>query len=201
MKIRILVVAAIGLVVIGVLLRAELGDASSQRGSLGSGTVATGVADSRNPGAPAVPLRIERPPTLPRPPHRAAASPESTETDRTRDEQRDAIEAHFRSERMDGAASAADTRRLEQALPGALPTGSSLRAVECRSTLCRIETGHTDLASAQEFLQRAFVAPDTAVLRGPGVSRISNELSASEPFVAVAYVARDGKPLPTTEIP
>lgn len=97
---------------------------------------------------------------------------------------------------------------LETGVRAVLPAESLVLSVECRNSLCRVETEHASLDEFQDFVQRAFLTHDsTRVSNGPVFVGLLAEPAQGEPVVAVAYVGREGALLPmpaaasTTESP
>jgi hypothetical protein len=139
-----------------------------------------------------------RPAQLPAPsaePDERSADPEAVPASSS-EEVRDQLERFHETEPVDTGAAAA-TERLARALPALLPAGSALRSVTCRATLCRIETSHSDLHQFQQFIGRAFMDPKTTLAAGPGFAGRLGETLPGQKLVTVAYVARDGKELPS----
>lgn len=83
-------------------------------------------------------------------------------------------------------------------LNSALPEGSSLRTMECRSRMCRIETSHTSIEHYQAFLQKAFWDPSTKLWNAHMISlALQGEASADGSLTIVSYLAREGADLPS----
>jgi hypothetical protein len=113
----------------------------------------------------------------------------------TGEEMRDHLEAAFAA---DPPAAARDLAQgLEDGARAALPAGSRVRSVECRASLCRIETEHAGLDDYRAFVQRAFFSHDAKqVSIGPVFANPPGEPRHGEPVVAVVYVGREGTVLP-----
>jgi hypothetical protein len=78
-----------------------------------------------------------------------------------------------------------------------LPSGSELRSIDCRKSMCRIETSHTDRRTFQEFVRKAFSDPATGVWNGGSFSGIvSDNSEPSGTVIVVSYLAREGSELP-----
>jgi hypothetical protein len=84
---------------------------------------------------------------------------------------------------------------IEEKLTGALPDGSSVSSVSCRSTMCRVETVHADVGHYGEFVRHAFLNPAAQVWTGPGFSMVMGEPGSGK-LVTVAFLARPGSNLP-----
>jgi hypothetical protein len=98
------------------------------------------------------------------------------------------------------------TAAFEQRLRGAIPAGATLRKLECRRSLCRVETSHPSLDEFASFARSTYFGPDPAgVLNGPFHAGLVNEPGSGEPAIAVAFFGRQGTLLPmpgaTPELP
>jgi hypothetical protein len=145
-----------------------------------------------------------RPPTEPTPfidpveaPSQAAgtAEPPPASAPPTEEEMRDYVQAAFAA----GASVAPNqlVPDLDKRLRAALPAGSTIRSVECRGSLCRVETMHQSLDGFRDFLRRAFLAPDISrVSNGPVMTSVLTEPTAGQPVVAVAFLAKRAQPCP-----
>jgi hypothetical protein len=92
--------------------------------------------------------------------------------------------------------------RLELGMRAVLPAGSSVRSVECRGSLCRVETQHAGFDDFRDFVQRAFQGqPVAPVSNGPVFVNLLEEPAPGKPVVAVAYVGREGTALPFSNPP
>lgn len=128
------------------------------------------------------------------PPRAAAEKPRplaSTEV-------RDRLEGKFSQEHAEPTWSAAAQRLAETRLPGTLPPSSSLRSVDCRASMCRIETSHQDLDHYRQFVHKAFLTPDTHLWNGGFFSTLIDD-PGSGTVVAVAFLGRDGVALPDVQ--
>jgi hypothetical protein len=130
-------------------------------------------------------------PAAPAPPPAAPPSPSS-------DEVRDQIGGSFKSERVDTSWDGVELARLEKALPALLPTGSQITRVECRSTMCRIESSHASVDQFTEFARSAFLM-EKRVNEGPFFASVTAPPVAGQPVTTVAYIARKGHILPMPE--
>jgi hypothetical protein len=80
-----------------------------------------------------------------------------------------------------------------------ISAGSSVRSLECHTSLCRIETMHPSLEDFRGFMQRAYLTPDpmTRVANGPIFAALLAQPVEGQPVIAVAFVGRDGTVMPT----
>jgi hypothetical protein len=108
---------------------------------------------------------------------------------------RDLLETSFTGEQPDPQWVAQAQSTAKTKLTEAMPDTSSVRSIACRSSMCRIETIHEDVQHYQEFVQRAFLNPETKVWNG---GFFSTPLTApgNGKLVVVSYLARDGADLP-----
>lgn len=104
----------------------------------------------------------------------------------------------FRDERQDPSWDSGEATRLERALPAHLPSGSRLLRVECRSTLCRIESSHEGVTQFADFARSSFLM-ENRVNEGPFFASVTSPVVAGQPVTTVAYVARKGHILPMSE--
>ena len=126
---------------------------------------------------------------------RAAAPP-------TEQEVRDHLQAAFVAEPSVAPGQVAPD--LDQRLHAVLPTGSTIRSVECRGSLCRVETTHPSLDGFRDFVQRAYLTPEPArVSNGPVLASVLAEPVAGQPVIAVAYLGKEGSalPMPAPHVP
>lgn len=111
---------------------------------------------------------------------------------------RDRIGTSFEAERVDPMWDGIELARLEKTIPALLPPGSQIRRVECRSTMCRIESSHASLDQFGEFVQRAFGGA-TRVNQSGFFAGLLADPQPGQPVVTVAYIARKGHALPMPE--
>jgi hypothetical protein len=113
-------------------------------------------------------------------------------------EMRDQLEASFASD-ASVAPSQDRTPGLETRVRAVIPAGSSVRRLECRSSLCRIETMHPSLEEFRDFVQRGYLTLDlaTRVSTGPVFVGLLAPPVEGQPVVGVAFLGRDGAVLPT----
>jgi len=126
------------------------------------------------------------PPTVPAKPHSWTAQDLS-----------DHYAAAFTAEDEDADWASRARQTAEERVRADLPAGSELRSVECRASICRIETSHADRDGFREFARRAFNDPTTGVWNGGSFSTIvSGNTDPGTPIVVVSYLAREGSNLP-----
>lgn len=159
-------------------------------------------------GSSPSPLRA-RPPQLPEtvvdderssPPAAAALETRASKPELTSQDIRDGFDGLFHREAMDSAWSAREADSLTAGVRAVLPAGSQLSRLECRATLCRIETTHADLEEFHSFTRAAFFARETRVNRAGLYSTLLSDPSVPGPVIGVAFLAREGTELPSPDI-
>jgi hypothetical protein len=108
---------------------------------------------------------------------------------------RERLEAHFAGERADPRWAVPTLLLTRERLERMLPVGSQLVGLDCRATLCRLETAHVDLDQFRAFVSAAFVDSQTYVWDGPTWSALTSE-STDGSVVTVSYLAKGGETLP-----
>jgi hypothetical protein len=102
------------------------------------------------------------------------------------------LESDFRAEARDPKWSDHGTTEASRALAHDLPEGTKLGKVECRSTMCRVESSHTSVDAFQAFV-RADLLSHTRQLWNGGFS--SYVVSQSPTGVtALTFIARESTP-------
>ena len=173
------------------ILSNSLGDLRSQQQRLAGGLSI--VALGRN-GAKPGPGTDTTPPgkEASDPVHDAPAEPARQITE---EEMRDQMQTAFAHEAV-GTGLASKLRTLAQAeLPGRLPANSSIQAIECRGSLCRIQSSHKDQAAYGEFLERAFQTQGTRIWNGAYMAVVVGE-NDDKSLSTVTYVAAEDTNMP-----
>jgi hypothetical protein len=126
----------------------------------------------------------------------AAPAPAPAGPAPTSEEMRDRLDAFFSAEAVDPAWNQQAAATLTRGIQAALPAGSGLRRLECRGTLCRIETSHLDADAFRAYAKDAFLERETRVGSSGFFANLLGDPAAGGPVVAVAYVVREGKHMP-----
>lgn len=106
----------------------------------------------------------------------------------------------FTADAIDEHWTADDQSAAEAKLRTMLPEGSTLRSFACRVSMCRIETTHQGARQYKSFTRTALMDPKKQLWNGGGLSMIVNKgAEGGEPLVALAFLARSGKELPSVE--
>jgi hypothetical protein len=136
--------------------------------------------------SPAVASATAAPPSAPRPRKLTPA------------EVREGMETAFSADSDDPRWKPSDQRAATAKVRAVLPEGSELRSFDCKESLCRIETSHVGTDQYRTYLRAAYMDPTTQVWNAPGVSEfLSDTVDTNGPVETVAYLAREGHPLPT----
>jgi hypothetical protein len=73
-------------------------------------------------------------------------------------------------------------------------SSSSLRNIDCRSSICRVEVVHKDADASRQFTEKIFTDPDERPWNGPGI--ITPPRSNPDGSLAVVmYLGREGTSL------
>jgi hypothetical protein len=142
-------------------------------------------------------VALAEPPPLPPDPH--AAEPERDDGRIRRVEPamiRERLDDYFARERPDPVWAPDAQRTAEARIVGAIPKTSEVRSIECRASMCRIETVHQDLDHYQQYVHRAFMDPETHLWNGGFFATLLGEPTEGR-VTTVAYLARDGEALPS----
>ena len=134
-----------------------------------------------------------------------ARSSEDTEAKHARPapspaEVRDGFDAWFHAEAVDLAWSQRTTDALTRGLQAVLPAGSRLQRLECRGTLCRVETSHANLDEFHSYARDAFNNRETRVTTSGAFASLLGDPSRGGPMVSVAFLAREGTQLPGLDV-
>ncbi len=105
------------------------------------------------------------------------------------------METTFTSQRIDASWARDSVRSLRAALESNASSGSGVRDIECRESLCRVETWHSEPVEFLKFGEAHFHGPDAA-WSGP-VFAAQQNIDRDGKIMAVAYLAREGTDLPT----
>lgn len=108
---------------------------------------------------------------------------------------RAAVEDRFSSEPTDGAWASKARGDVSNHLAALLPATSSLRQVECRSTICRVEVVHPSVEVSRNFVEQSFgLSSNSRVWNGAFM--IEPETPNSDGTLAsVIYLGREGTQL------
>jgi hypothetical protein len=103
------------------------------------------------------------------------------------------IAQRFADETRD--ASWREAAELAPKLTAILPAGSRLRALDCRTSLCRVETSHLDMERYREFLAAGF-SLEQQIWSGAAQFPVPLAPQPNEPLVAVSWLMKGLPPVP-----
>ncbi|WP_433926504.1 hypothetical protein AB3662_26660 [Sorangium cellulosum] len=106
------------------------------------------------------------------------------------------LDTVFHDESVDRAWTAGAQATAQRRLSAVLPETSRLRSIECRASLCRVESAHQDPDSYNRFVYGAFHDPATKLWNGGSFATVLPDPDEEGRVVTVAYLARDGHSLP-----
>lgn len=162
---------------------------SASGGSSTSATLAERAPPTAapNPGDAVVPRPSAPEPSVARPPISLADA-------------HDHYEGVFVAERTDTSWANDARRTASQKLGAALPAGSRAVSIECRESMCRIETAHASLLAYRQFVTSAFLTPETKLWNG-GVFTlpVKEDAESHGEMLSVSFIARDGQSIPPME--
>jgi hypothetical protein len=111
-------------------------------------------------------------------------------------EMRDRYEQAFAEQKADAAWANTAERVAGDRLKVTVPEGSTVRAIKCRESMCRIETSHIDASTSEKFIWSSFMTPSTSVWNAPVFSTLLEPAADNKPLLLVSYLARQGRSLP-----
>ncbi|HMI91828.1 MAG TPA: hypothetical protein VK509_10720 [Polyangiales bacterium] len=103
------------------------------------------------------------------------------------------IAQRFAAESRD--ASWREAAGLEAKLNAILPSGSRLRSLDCRASLCKVETTHPDLERYREFLAAGF-SLEAQIWSGAATFPAPALAEPHQPVVATSWLMRGMPPAP-----
>jgi len=144
----------------------------------------------------AEPLPGSAPSTVPPSP----TPPQQTEEEKARDARRaelelaESLDRKFATEQVDRDWAGQAAEEAKRALTSQIDGGSSVRRVECRSTWCRIETFHADLAAFRGFARESLLGRERQLWNGAISATVRDESESG--VTAVTFISREGHPMP-----
>jgi hypothetical protein len=145
------------------------------------------VEESVDPGSGA-PSGSAAGPGHPEPdPAEAAPTPSASAT-----ALREHLDASFDQQAADAAWSGSARLEITRKFAALMPPTSTMKSVECRATMCRLEMVYDDLAQYQAFMSR--LSPDALPWNGSLFSTPVGDPSVG-PVTFVAFLSRDGQQL------
>lgn len=108
----------------------------------------------------------------------------------------DTLEAAFVSEVRDSAWATDARRAAESKLSAELPPKSILKSIDCRSSLCRVESTHDGYAYAKTFVNR-LATPEGRPWNGAFYAGPVSQDPQGGAVTFITYLAREGTEMPT----
>lgn len=108
------------------------------------------------------------------------------------------VDSTFAAEPNDAAWSPGAHQQLSRAMVTGLPEGSSLEKVECRSSLCKVDTRHRSVAEFRSFVEGALLERGRQAWNAGFYAAVVDQ--SDQGIAAVAYVAREGQSVPLPEV-
>ncbi len=108
-----------------------------------------------------------------------------------------ALDTRFGAEAVDPAWADGAAREAARAISADLPEGTTLEKVECRKSMCRVETVHENTGAFRSFVTDALLSHDRQLWNG-GITSSLRETTDSG-VTAVTYIAKDGEAIPAID--
>lgn len=112
----------------------------------------------------------------------------------------DALEQAFSAESRDGAWRINAQRAAEDALSATLPPQSAISSIDCRATLCRIESTHVGEAQVRTFVNQ-LASVDHRPWNGAFYAGPLSQDPQTGAVTLVTYFAREGAQMPAIPEP
>lgn len=103
------------------------------------------------------------------------------------------LDERFFTELLDPGWSQQARRRADQ-FTGLLPTGARVLSLECRTSICRMETAQPSLEAFQDFVRQRLVGGNHD-WDGPIMAAVKGDPHKPGEIVTVTYLAREGADL------
>jgi hypothetical protein len=103
------------------------------------------------------------------------------------------LDERFFTEPLDPGWSQEARRRAEQ-FGGLLPKGARVLSLECRSSICRMETTQPSLEAFQNFMRQGLLAGGHE-WNGPVMAAVKGDPNKPGEVLTVTYLAREGADL------
>jgi len=127
------------------------------------------------------------------PPHDPATSDQRWEEDARASQA--AVEAAFAAEPVNDAWAASTRLALQDRLASlARPLASSLREIDCRASICRVEVVHRNADTSRQFADEAFTDPEAQAWNGPAFL-LPPQPAPDGRLAVVMYLGREGTSL------
>lgn len=170
--------------------------------------------DRRTPATPPTPVALRRPESVPvrageRADERADEPTPSRPASRAQREAKlnatpvddfapiyDVMEAAFMGEAVDTSWAREAGRTARNTLLSHLPEHSRIAALDCRASMCRVESVHESRARADELVRSAITEPTARPWNGSFATGAISEDTRTGSVTLVTYLMREGAELP-----
>ena len=107
------------------------------------------------------------------------------------------LDNHFDTEQRDPAWADQATQDATHAFTDDIPAGSRVTKVDCRKSLCRVETEHDDVDAFRAFADASLLSRERKIWNGGFSTMVRSESESG--VTAVTYIAKEGQPVPGPE--
>ena len=111
----------------------------------------------------------------------------------------DTMEAAFVSENADPSWARDARRTAERSLIQHMPDGSRIASIECRSTMCRIESNHDHAHAADAFANETLGSSERQPWNGAFATGAISEGDNGGSVTMVSYLMREGNEMPSVD--
>jgi hypothetical protein len=108
------------------------------------------------------------------------------------------LETTYEQDEIDASWSRMATEKLQYALYSRMPNGAQLESIECRSTLCRVESTFDSRSQMEEFVQSALRDPERRPWNGAMTTGPIQEDPVSGRTTMLTFLTREGEEFPNT---
>lgn len=113
----------------------------------------------------------------------------------TPEEVHEQLEGAFQHDAIDPAWASTSRQLAQERLAKTLPATSTIKSIDCRGSMCRIETWHAGREAYQEFFNRAFVDGSTMLWNGAVQNTLTTE-GSGDALSVVSFLSRENGELP-----
>jgi hypothetical protein len=107
------------------------------------------------------------------------------------------LDNHFETESRDPAWADQATHEATRAFTEDIPAGSRVTKVECRKSLCRVDTEHDDVDAFRAFADASLLSRGRKIWNGGFSSMVRSQSESG--VTAVTYIAKEGQAVPAPE--
>lgn len=104
------------------------------------------------------------------------------------------LDGKFGSEVQDPKWSQSAAREASRAITAVMPIGTKLGKVECRTSLCKVESFHENLNAFHSFADSALLGRERQLWNGGVATMVRSENGSG--VTAITYIAKEGQGVP-----